>query len=396
MDICVQAMTAYFDKTDSRQVRLFRGIEGLHALETDWHKLETSLTDPRFIHFYGWYKSYLENSESKPDSVLFILVSDADVPVAVFPLRRTSQRRFCVLLRTWELFWPNDMGICDVIFDKNHANRAMLSLLTQTLRAHKDLAWDLLRLQDILVDSSAMYSLKAVPKPLSLILPHHYSKYIRSDADYDTALNRMASKFRRNVRRQAKKINELGVIEYRFISQRDELDAAFNHFLEAEAASWKGDANTGSAILLHDDQVNFYRTVLNEFSKFGACSINLILLDGHCISAQFCLKCGDTLYVLKIGYDQTYRSLGPGNVLFSELLRRCCADEKIRNISFITGASWQDNWAPETSDVYDCFIFNKTLPGVLVYQLETIKNYARQIKHWLRRRRKISGQSGHA
>lgn len=396
MDICVQAITTDFEKIDSRQIRLLRGIQGLHALEADWHKLETSLKDARFIHFYGWYKSYLENSESNPDSVLFILISDGDVPVALFPLRRTSQRRFCVSLRTWEIFWPNDMGVSDVIFEKTHANRAMLSLLIQTLRAHKDLAWDFLRLQDILVDSCAMYSLNAVPLPLSLTLPHHCSKYIRSDVDYETALNRMASKFRRNVRRQTKKINELGSIEYRFISEREDLEAAFNQFLEAEAASWKGGANAGSAILLHADQVNFYRTVLIEFSKIGACSINLILLDDHCISAQFCLTCGDTLYVLKIGYDQTYHSLGPGNVLFSELLRRCCADEKIRNISFITGTSWQDNWAPESSDVYECCIFNKTLPGVLVYQLEIIKNYARQIKQWLQRRREISSKPRHA
>ena len=92
----MQVMTTDFDKTDTRQVRLFRGREGLHSLESDWHKLETNLTDARFIHFYGWYKSYLENSESSPDSVLFILVTDADVPVALFPLRRTSQRRFGV------------------------------------------------------------------------------------------------------------------------------------------------------------------------------------------------------------------------------------------------------------------------------------------------------------
>lgn len=382
MDIFVQAMTTDLDKTDNRQVRLYRGREGLHSLESYWHMLEMGLTSARFIHFYGWYKSYLENSELNPDSVIFILVSDADMPLALFPLRRTSQRRFGLLLRTWEIFWPNDMGISDVIFDKTDANRCMLQLLAQTLRTHKDLAWDLLRLQDILADSCALYSLKAAPIALSLTLPHHYSKYIRCDADYEIVMSRLSGHFRRNLRRQAKKINELGVIEYRFVSKEEDLDEAFNHFLQAEASSWKGDGGTASAILLFEDKVNFYRTLMHEFSKHGACSINLMLLDGRCISSQFCLTVEDTLYLLKIGYSQEYHALGPGNVLLNELLRRCCADEKLQSISFVTGANWNDNWSPEYFDVYEAWLFNATLAGVAVYFLETIKNYARQLKHW--------------
>lgn len=384
-EVSTQAIAIDLDQTDNRQVRLFRGREGLRSLEADWHRLEKSLMGARFIHFYGWYKSYLENSEPNPDSVIFILVSDAGTPVALFPLRRTSLRRFGVPLRSWVIFWPNDMGICDVIFDKTVANRSMLLLLVATLRGHKDLAWDLLRLQDTLADSCVQYSLKLVPAPLSLTHLHHYSKYIRCDTDYETVMSRVSKNFSRNVRRQAKKIYELGSIEYRFVSKAEELDEAFNHFLQAEATSWKGDDGTGSAIILYEEKVNFYRTLMREFSKLDACAINLILLNGRCISSQFCLAMGDTLYLLKIGYSEEYHAKGPGNVLLNEVLRRCCADEKIQVVSFITGTSWHDNWSPEFLEVYDSCLFNYTLPGVIVYFLETIKNYGRRLKHWAQR-----------
>ena len=383
MEVSTQSMSTDLDKNYNHQVHIFRGCDGLRALESDWRRLERNLVDARFIHFYGWYKSYLENSEPTPDSVIFILVTDSGTPTALFPLRQTCIRRCGIPLRIWEIFWPNDMGVCDVVFEKSAANRSMLKLLVSTLRGHKDLAWDILRLQDTLIDSCALYSLRAVSIPLSLTLLHHSSKYIRCDADYESVMDRVSGHFRRNLRRQTKKVNELGGIEYRFVTEAGELDEAFNHFLQAEASSWKGGEGTGSAIFLCEEKVNFYRALMREFSKIDACSINLILLNGRCIASQFCLAIGETLYLLKIGYSEEYRAIGPGNVLLNELLQRCCADKQIKIVSFITGASWNDNWSPESLDVYDSYLFNRTFQGIIAYCLETIKNRGRRLKHWV-------------
>lgn len=396
MEVSTQSMSTDLDKNYNRQVHIFRGCDGLRALEADWRRLERSLVDARFIHFYAWYKCHLENSEPNPDSVIFILVADSGTPVALFPLRRTSMRRFGIPLRTWEIFWPNDMGVCDLVFTKSAANRSMLQLLVSTLRGHKDLAWDILRLEDTLIDSCALYSLRAVPIPLSLTLLHHSSKYIRCDAGYESVMDRVSGHFRRNVRRQTKKVNELDGIEYRFVTKAEELDEAFDHFLRAEASSWKGGEGTGSAILLYEEKVNFYRALMREFSKLDACSINLILLNGRCIASQFCLAIGETLYLLKIGYSEEHRAIGPGNVLLNELLQRCCADKNIKIVSFITGASWNDSWAPESLDVYDSYLFNRTLLGIIVYCLETIKNLGRRLKHWVNRLRVSRQKTRHA
>ena len=382
-------MSTDSDNNYKRLVRIFRGCEGLRDLEADWHRLECSLVDAHFFHFYAWHKSRLENTEPDPDSVIFILVTDADVPVALFPLRRTQVRRFGIPLRAWELFWPNDMGVCDVVFEKSMSNRGMLQILISTLRRHKDLAWDMLRLQDTLEDSCALFSLKGAPVPRTLILSHHSSKYIRCDTDYESVMGKVSGHFRRNVRRQAKKVNELGGIEFRFVTKTEDLDEAFDHFLQAEASSWKGDKGSASAILLDAKKVGFYRTLMHEFSSLGACSINLILLNGRCIASQFCLTIGESLYLLKIGYSEEYRAIGPGNVLLNELLQRCCADKGVKVVNFITGASWNDNWSPESLEVYHSYVFNRTLAGISVYCLEMLKNYGRRLKHWVHRQRAV-------
>jgi hypothetical protein len=375
-------------KNNNRQARLFRGSAGLDALEVEWRALVAELPDPRFIHFLAWYKSHLENTETNPGAVVFILLCESSRPLAVFPLRRTTLRSFGLTLRTWEIFWQNDMGICDFVFVKTQTDNRLLQSLLETLNASKELAWDMLRLQDTLDDSCALHALKLSRLPLSLSVLHHYSKYIRCDADYETVMSRVSGSFRRNVRRQAKKLNELGAVEYRFVSAAEDLDQAFEHFLRAEASSWKGDAGSGSAILLNPGKVSFYRTLMREFSTRNACAINLILVDGVCIASQFCLMAGDTLYLLKIGYSEEFRAMGPGNVLLNELLQRCCMDTNIKKLSFITGANWNDSWAPEQQDVYDSRIYNATFTGVIVFLLEKIKDQGRHVKHWMQRVRK--------
>ena len=373
------------DKNKDLQAQIFRGKEGLQALEARWRTLQENLPDLRFIHYYGWYKSRLENIEPNPESVVFVLASEAERPIAIFPLQHVVIRRFGLSLRTWEIYWPGDMGICDFIFARTFANSQMMKWLVASLNQRKELAWDTLRLQDTMVDSCALYSLRLARIPLFLSTLHHHSKYIRCDADYETVMGRLSGNFRKNVRRQTKKIAGLGDVEYQFVSNSQQLEEAFKHFLHAEATSWKGDSGTGSAIQLYEDKVGFYHGLMREFSMYSACSINLIIVGGRCIASQFCLTIGDTLYLLKIGYSEEYRALGPGNVLLNELIQRCCMNSKIQKISFITSANWNDNWVPEVLDVYESYIFNYTFSGIAAYLFEKIKNLGRYLKHGLQR-----------
>jgi CelD/BcsL family acetyltransferase involved in cellulose biosynthesis len=369
----------------TRQARVFRGRQGLLALEGAWRILEQQLPALRFIHCYGWCRSYMESMSGDGETVVFIAIYVGDVVTGILPLRQTHERRFGMRLRTWEILWPNDMGICDFVFEQSAENRANLRAALTVLRAHKEFQWDLLHLQDTLEDSCVRFSLQAAPPPRTLSILHHYSKYVPCNGDYEHVMARVSGHFRRNVRRQVKKLNELGGIEYRFVSAPSELESAFNHFLTAEASSWKGEAGSASAIVLDKSKVAFYRNLMDEFAARGSCMINLILRDGQCIASQFGVLAGDTLYLLKIGYAEEYRNMGPGNVLLSELVRRCTADGKIKNISFITGASWNDNWSPVAIPVYDNLIFNATAKGIAAYLLESVKDRGRKIKHRLRR-----------
>ena len=375
-------MSSCMENSKELNVRVFTGREGLLAIEEIWNNFVSGIPNMRFIHQYGWYRSHLEAARPENGTVVFVLMLRAGAPVAIFPLLRSVVRRFGIRLRTWEILWPNDMGICDFVFAKTDGNRELLTALTRFLRTERGFAWDLLRLEDTLDDSCVQYSLRAAPPPLAVTFKHHSSKYIPCDGNYESVMGRLSGDFRRNLRRQTKKLCEMGNVEFRFVTEPKDMEEAFWHFLHAEATSWKGGTGSKSAIQLHDDRIRFYRTLIDEFSRQGACAINLILLNGQCIASQLGVSTGDTLYLLKIGYNEEHKALGPGNVLLGKVIERCCGDSKISKISFITGAAWNDRWAPEAMDVLESNVYNFTFPGISAYTLEWAKNRGRRLKHW--------------
>ena len=57
----------------------------------------------------------------------------------------------------------------------------------------------------------------------------------------------------------------------------------------------------------------FYEQVMRRFAKRGRCEIHLLRLDGRPIAGQYTLMTDDTVYILKIGYDQAFATCRPAS-----------------------------------------------------------------------------------
>jgi Acetyltransferase (GNAT) domain len=76
---------------------------------------------------------------------------------------------------------------------------------------------------------------------------------------------------------------------------------AFADFLRVEASGWK--AECGSAIALSRNCRSFYELLAHNNDPLWRAEINLLKLEGQTIAAQFCIRAGRNLTVLKIRYD---------------------------------------------------------------------------------------------
>jgi CelD/BcsL family acetyltransferase involved in cellulose biosynthesis len=351
-------------------------------LKAQWLKLAQGMQNPSFIHDVHWYTAYLNSNPDTAQTCHILKLAYHDQPIAIFPLQYITNKRFGLNLRTWRIFWPNDMGINDFILLEPLQSHKYIKVLMEYLNSNKDFPWDLLELQNVPENAAIADVLKYSPNPRAVSIYHHDSKYLVCRSSYEESMANISSKFKKNNRRKQRNLEKLGKVTTSYVNKPEDLKQAFEAFLEVEAANWKGEQN--SALRDDERQRRFYLELLNEHAHSGNCVIHLLKLDGIPIAAQFALISGNTLFLLKIGYNAEYHAMGPGGLLLDETLRRCSGDPVIKHISFITGAKWNDDWAPRVHRVYNHYLYNRTFKGLAAWFAERAKSGLRTIKHKLK------------
>ncbi len=357
------------------EVRTGQGVNALLALRHDWTAIAATRPDVRFHHLYGWYLSYLRNLEQDESSVHFFSFFRVGRPIAIFPLRRIRRRVAAgINLWLWELPHDPHMNLCDCIIAPHESNDVLMHLLVDTLGRRKDMPWDALHLSNLLEDAFALSALSTGALPRTLLARIDRSMYFPCD-DLASALCNTTGKFKRNLRRQRKKLNQRSRVELSLVQDRAALDEAFAAFMQLEASGWKGNLGRGSAITLRPNRERFYRDLMEHFAADERCLISLLKLDGRVIAAQFCVLAGTTLSVLKIAYDETFSEVAPGNQLLHDLLRHCCDSKLITRLSLVTGPPWAvGRWNPDTHEVWSAYVFNSSLRGIAAYAAASLRS----------------------
>ena len=123
-----------------------------------------------------------------------------------------------------------------------------------------------------------------------------------------------SSKKQKELRRQRRRLSELGRITYTSARRPDEIRDAMERFLALEASGWKG--NQSSALLSDPSSATFARAMSRHFAQEQACWIDALELDGTPIAMGIMLVAGDVAFYWKTAYDERFARYSPG-VLFS-------------------------------------------------------------------------------
>lgn len=357
---------------DPFTIASYRGREGLARIEGEWDRVVRRVERPRFFHLYDWYWSYLDALEADASAVHFFVAYRDGEPVAVFPLRGGVRVRHGLELRFLEVPSHPHLPLSDFIGARTEEARGVLRALLGHLAGDRRgpalrPAWDYLSIQPLLEDSCAAAWLERDRPPLLLLEQLGKCNYILAESSYEQIEKNVSPNFRGNLRKARNKLRTMAGVEFLSSREPSTLGTFFEEFLEVECSGWKGIQGTGSAIKLHPDLTRFYRNLINTFSPKGACEINLLRARGKCIAGQFCLRVGDTCYVLKIGYDEAYSRLAPGNMLMEWLLQRLAAEGDVKVLNLVTGAKWHENWRPRFHRVFNACLCRRSSRGLLLW-----------------------------
>jgi CelD/BcsL family acetyltransferase involved in cellulose biosynthesis len=121
----------------------------------------------------------------------------------------------------------------------------------------------------------------------------------------------------RELRRQWRKLDELGELAYNVARQPGEIRLRMEEFLLLEASGWKGKART--AMIADRYRAAFAREAVTNLAETDSVRIHTLDLGGAAIASMIVFISGGEAYTWKTAYDEAYGRFSPGKLLLAEL-----------------------------------------------------------------------------
>ncbi|HET9790855.1 MAG TPA: GNAT family N-acetyltransferase [Candidatus Angelobacter sp.] len=172
-------------------------------------------------------------------------------------------------------------------------------------------------------------------------------------------------KFRANLRRARRQLEEQGALTLRHVTEAD--PEALEKFYALEASGWKG--QQGTAILSNENTRVFYNEIAKAAADDGYLSLDFLELNGRPIAAHYALNVGGRYFLAKAGYDERFHRYSPGQLLVNEILNETEA-RGLRELDFVGPATWDEGrWAVLRRDHLHLFIFRKSFYGAMLHSI---------------------------
>jgi CelD/BcsL family acetyltransferase involved in cellulose biosynthesis len=151
----------------------------------------------------------------------------------------------------------------------------------------------------------------------------------------------------RRARRKAEKIGEVGI---ELLSPAPaEVDGLLDVAFAVEARSWKG--KTGTAVALVPAMEAFFRDFAKRIAAEGKLRLDLLRIGEEPVAMQLGMAWRNRHWLFKIGYDESFASASPGQILIGESVA-AAARAGLETYELLGSRdAWTDVW---TKDVNEC------------------------------------------
>jgi hypothetical protein len=125
---------------------------------------------------------------------------------------------------------------------------------------------------------------------------------------------------RKELRRQERRLAELGALSYTLLDARDDPGAALDELLALEAAGWKGRA--GGALGCDPADRRFFEAACRAAHAEGRLILTALRVAGRAVAAKCSFLAVPGAFAFKIAYDERYARYSPGVLLELDHVRR--------------------------------------------------------------------------
>lgn len=352
-----------------------------------WVRLFESVPDARFYHHPHWMQCVNEHLTANSLQIVFVSVEKQLQMVVPLDRSKSPRRRYHPA--------HDHLSLNDILIHPDLCNQPekLFDYLNAALCVGGE-NWTNWKIANVphfspLINALASCNQSSVTIDETVSAPslrterdsandHWMLKKTRESASFDcTSDDRPPhGKLRRNLRRLRKQLQDTNEVRVENAVEPDQLQAAFEHFLTTENSGWKGNGLEATAIANNPELRAFYGALLKPAIRGISAEINLLWSGTDCTAAQFGLRTGKCLSLLKIGYNESFSRFSPGYLLLESILDGA-TERNIETLSLVTSPPWADRWHPDTSTVWQLNRYNNSTLGSAQHQMDKLKQLAK-------------------
>lgn len=167
----------------------------------------------------------------------------------------------------------------------------------------------------------------------------------------------------RELRRRRRRLQDQGRLEFRVEDGRDRLGDLLDEGLAVERSGWKGER--GTAIASQPGTRHFYAEVARLAVERGALRLGFLRLDDRPVAFDFSIEEGGVHYLLKTGFDASYRAYSPGMLIRQEMIRRAFECRLDRYEFLGQDTPWKLEWSTTRREQVLVQAFAPSIAGLI-------------------------------
>lgn len=339
------------------EVREVNDRAAFMALEPEWNALVAATCDELFYR-HELIRVWIDNFAPRARLRILTARDGAGALSAVLPLMEERTTLYGVPVKQLvSTANPHSCRFDLVAKDGEAAGQAFF----EHLRA--DRSWDLLRIIDVPEGGNAWHLYEAAKRAG---LPcgtweSLQSPYVPLPAKHEELLGRLESKFKANVRRRRKKLEEKGKVTVERIDGGLELEGWLEQGYALEQSGWKG--RRGTAIAQDKATRGFYSELARTAAQLGKLSLYFLHSGGRPVAFHYGLTHAGRYLLLKPGYDEGLKECSPGQLLMDEVLKDCIA-RGLTEFDFLgPNMVWKQDWTDQVRVHTWLFMFGDSALG---------------------------------
>ena len=237
-----------------------------------------------------------------------------------------------------------------------------------------------LHLMRIPADSPTVPALRRAYRGKGIVITRAHADYpwIALDATWSCPESRLNAGRQSDVRRARRRAAQLGSVRIEVLSPTPaELAPLLEEAFQVEAAGWKG--RRGSAVLDDAARRTFFQRYAFAAAARGTLRLGFLRIAGRAAAMQLAVESGERFWLLKIGYDETFRRCSPGMLLMIESLRYAAA-RGLRSYELLgTVEPWTSMWTGMTRACVSVRAYPATVCGIAALLLEGVRIAKRKL-----------------